>query len=116
MSTSTDGGLTWATALNPEASTSAVGIGGQPLVQPNGTVIVPFFQEFVGSIESFSSGNGGASWTLPIQVARSPAIRLPVDCVPTLYLRHKLMLPEPFTSFGKIAPSAGQPGSRLPRS
>jgi hypothetical protein len=70
MSASIDGGLTWGTALNPGGSTSAVGIGGQPLVQPNGTVIVPFFQEFVGSIESFSSTDGGASWTLPIQVAK----------------------------------------------
>jgi hypothetical protein len=69
ISTSTDGGVTWATALNPGGSPSAVGIGGQPLVQPNGTVIVPFFQEFVGSIESFSSTDGGASWTVPIQVA-----------------------------------------------
>jgi hypothetical protein len=68
-SSSTDGGLTWATAINPGASASAVGIGGQPLVQPNGTVIVPFFQEFVGSIEAFSSSNGGTTWTLPIQVA-----------------------------------------------
>jgi hypothetical protein len=70
MSTSTDGGLTWATALTPGGIASAVGIGGQPLVQPNGTVIVPFFQEFVGTIESFSSSDGGASWILPIQVAK----------------------------------------------
>src|SRR5271169_1440117 len=39
MSTSTDGGLTW----GPATATAdlAVGIGGQPLVQPNGTVVVP---------------------------------------------------------------------------
>ena len=39
MSTSTDGGLTWG-AATPTAN-SAAGIGGQPLVQPNGTVVVP---------------------------------------------------------------------------
>ena len=39
MSTSTDGGLTWGPAL-PTAN-NAHGIGGQPLVQPNGNVIVP---------------------------------------------------------------------------
>src|SRR6185437_7764374 len=37
MSTSTDGGLTWGPALN--TANSATGIGGQPVVQPNGTVI-----------------------------------------------------------------------------
>src|SRR5437588_1804739 len=39
MSTSTDGGMSWShpkTTANGDA-----GIGGQPLVQPNGTVIVP---------------------------------------------------------------------------
>lgn len=62
MSTSTDGGLTWAAAISIKAS----GLGGQPLVQPNGTVIVPF--EGSG-IASFSSTNGGTSWTSPVSVA-----------------------------------------------
>jgi hypothetical protein len=65
MSTSTDGGLTWATALNP-AGTNNSGIGGQPLVQPNGNVIVPFLG---AAIESFSSTDGGASWNAPVQVS-----------------------------------------------
>ena len=40
MSTSTDGGLTWGPAIR--AGAPATGLGGQPLVQPNGTVVVPY--------------------------------------------------------------------------
>ena len=40
MSTSTDGGLTWSTPIPTPGHDK--GLGGQPLVQPNGTVIVPF--------------------------------------------------------------------------
>jgi hypothetical protein len=40
MSTSSDGGQTWG-AAQPTANHDH-GLGGQPLVQPNGTVIVPF--------------------------------------------------------------------------
>ena len=47
MSTSSDGGLTWGPGLN--TSDFASGIGGQPVVQPNGTVVVP--------IESWSGQN-----------------------------------------------------------
>src|SRR5207253_2574391 len=39
MNTSADGGLTWGSALN--TADGAHGIGGQPLVQPGGKVIVP---------------------------------------------------------------------------
>jgi hypothetical protein len=39
MSTSSDGGLTW--GAGQATANNAHGIGGQPLVQPNGTVIVP---------------------------------------------------------------------------
>jgi BNR repeat-like domain len=57
MSTSSDGGLTW----SPGQATAdqAFGLGGEPLVQPNGTVIVPF--EGTG-INAFTSTNGGKSW------------------------------------------------------
>ena len=41
MSTSTDGGLTWG-ASTPTAGL-VDGIGGQPLVQPSGTVVVPIW-------------------------------------------------------------------------
>ena len=64
MSTSTDGGLTWGAALT--TANRSTGIGGQPLVQPNGTVVVPI--ETFG-ISAFTSTNGGASWSAPVSVA-----------------------------------------------
>jgi len=59
MSTSTDGGLTWGPAKN--TGDSASGIGGQPLVLPNGTVVVPI--STLGTMIAFLSTNGGSSWT-----------------------------------------------------
>lgn len=67
MSASTDGGLTWSTAI-PTAN-SAEGIGGQPLVQPNGTVVVPIEAGQVAVMEAFVSTNGGASWTAPVAIS-----------------------------------------------
>jgi hypothetical protein len=64
MSTSTDGGLTWGVAT-PTAN-SAEGIGGQPLVQPNGTVVVPIDSNVVSA---FSSSDGGVSWTAPVTIS-----------------------------------------------
>lgn len=61
MTTSSDGGLTWSAPLS--TANNATGLGGQPLVQPNGTVIVPTGNAFLGSILSFRSVNGGASWS-----------------------------------------------------
>jgi len=57
MSVSSDGGLTW--GAGRASSDGAVGLGGEPVVQPNGTVIVPFEG---GGIDVFSSTNGGQSW------------------------------------------------------
>ena len=59
MSTSTDGGLTWSTPIQTAGHDK--GLGGQPVVQPNGRVIVPF-ESLKGTISAFSSDNGGASW------------------------------------------------------
>lgn len=57
MSVSSDGGKTWGPGL--ASSDGAVGLGGEPLVQPNGTIVVPFEG---GGIDVFSSTNGGVSW------------------------------------------------------
>jgi hypothetical protein len=65
MSTSSDGGTTWSAAKHPP---NALGLGGQPLVQPNGTVIVPFESD-AGTISAFTSTNGGTSWNAPVTVA-----------------------------------------------
>ena len=65
MSTSKDGGATWSspkTTANGDA-----GLGGEPLVQPNGTVIVPA-EGGIGII-AFESTNGGASWNGAVNVA-----------------------------------------------
>jgi hypothetical protein len=64
MSTSSDGGLTWGAAIAPGGG--FFGIGGQPLVQPNGTVVVPI--ETTG-ISAFTSTTGGASWSAPVTVS-----------------------------------------------
>jgi len=61
MSTSRDGGLTWGPGL--ATADRAAGIGGQPVVQPNGTVVVPIADGFEASILVFTSMNGGASWS-----------------------------------------------------
>ncbi|HET7840293.1 MAG TPA: sialidase family protein, partial [Terriglobia bacterium] len=62
MSTSTDGGLTWSAPL-PTAN-SAGGIGGQPVVQPSDTVVVPILDASgSGQMYSFTSTNGGTSWS-----------------------------------------------------
>ena len=66
MSTSTDGGLTWSTPIRTDGNDK--GLGGQPLVQPNGSVIVPF-ESLNGTITAFHSDNGGASWSRGFKVA-----------------------------------------------
>lgn len=64
MSTSTDGGLTWG-AATPTVNL-AVGIGGQPLVQPNGTVVVPIETNVMSA---YISTDGGLSWTAPVMIS-----------------------------------------------
>lgn len=67
MSTSSDGGLTWGMAI-PTANLSQ-GIGGQPLVQPNGTVVVPIELTNSPTMASFSSSDGGVTWSAPVTIA-----------------------------------------------
>ncbi len=67
VSTSTDGGLTWGPALASGDSTH--GLGGQPVVQPNGTVIVPYATPSFGSVRSYRSVTGGASWRTSVLVS-----------------------------------------------
>jgi hypothetical protein len=65
MSTSTDGGSSWA---DPIAAPDAFGLGGQPLVQPSGRAVVPY-RGFDGNIRSFVSDDGGLSWSGSATVA-----------------------------------------------
>jgi hypothetical protein len=67
MSTSADGGKSWGAPLaTPDLAT---GIGGQPVVAPNGTVIVPVDDSFESNVLSFVSHDGGASWSASVLVA-----------------------------------------------
>ena len=60
MSTSSDGGRNWSTPVSPAGN--AKGLGGQPVVQPNGHVIVPF-ESLRGTIGAFVSTDGGQTWS-----------------------------------------------------
>lgn len=66
MVTSTDGGKTWGTEKS--TADTAYGLGGQPLVQPDGTVVVPYSADF-GSQRAFRSTNGGKSWDASVLIS-----------------------------------------------
>lgn len=66
MSTSTDGGRTWSVPIGTPGHDK--GLGGQPVVQPDGTVVVPF-ASLNGKIEAFTSRDGGTSWSKGVDVA-----------------------------------------------
>ncbi len=72
MSTSTDGGLTWGNSKSPQ-NQSFSALGGQPLVQPGGTVIVPIYgtdlTTGIDHIYAYTSTNGGTSWNDPVVVS-----------------------------------------------
>ena len=69
MSTSRDGGNTWSAPQTTQGND--YGISGNPVVLPNGTVVVPF-ADFNGGNSAFTSTNGGQSWTAAIQIAQAP--------------------------------------------
>ena len=66
MKTSSDGGTTWGPAR--ATGDSATGLGGQPVVRPNGTVLVPYLS-LNNQIRSFRSIDGGASWRSTVLVS-----------------------------------------------
>lgn len=65
LSTSTNGGVSWGPSIGN--SSGASGLGGQPVVRPNGTVIVPHLSG--SQIRSFRSIDGGQSWRATVVVA-----------------------------------------------
>jgi hypothetical protein len=67
MSTSVDGGRNWSTPVSPAGKPK--GLGGQPVVRPDGTVVVPF-ESLKGSIGSFRSTDGGATWSKEFEVSK----------------------------------------------
>jgi len=87
MSTSIDGGVTWSVAQT--TLDKAHGLGGQPLVQPNGTVIVPISGYETSRMLSFTSTNGGLSWNSTIEVSKITGSVLPtagMDAAGKVYL------------------------------
>ncbi|MFL5876099.1 MAG: sialidase family protein, partial [Solirubrobacteraceae bacterium] len=60
MSTSSNGGRIWSTPVSPAGNPK--GLGGQPVVQPDGDVIVPF-ETLHGTIGDFESTDGGQTWS-----------------------------------------------------
>lgn len=67
MSTSTNGGATW--SAKKTVGGGAFGTGGNPLVQPNGTVIVTAGDQFLLSVIAFKSTDGGKTWSAPVTVS-----------------------------------------------
>jgi hypothetical protein len=65
MSRSTDGGATWSVAVTNNTGI----IGGQPVVRPDGTVIVPTDNANESAIGAFNSTNGGVSWSAVTTIA-----------------------------------------------
>ena len=70
MSTSTDGGVTWGAPKTTAGND--YGISGNPVVQPNGNVVVPF-ADFSGGMSAFMSTNGGQSWTRAVSISYAPS-------------------------------------------
>ena len=73
MSTSADGGLSWGTPT-PTAD-SIHGLGGQPVVQPDGRVVVPF-EGADGTIRAFASDDGGAAWNASVVISARSSHRV----------------------------------------
>jgi hypothetical protein len=67
VSTSVDGGLTWGPARN--TGNNAFGLGGQPVVQPNGTVIIPAANANESAVIAWRSTDGGLSWGSTVTVS-----------------------------------------------
>lgn len=62
---SSDGGLTWLPSSVPSASV----VGGQPVVQPTGTVVMPIDDGGQSAVQSFVSQDGGVSFQGPFPVS-----------------------------------------------
>jgi hypothetical protein len=78
---SDDGGLTWS---KPKGTVNHVAaFAGQPLVQPNGHVIVPLigFPPPTGYLmQAVHSADGGATWSKPVSI--SPTLPLYIESTP----------------------------------
>jgi BNR repeat-like domain len=84
MSTSADGGKTWGAAK--DTANNSTGSGGQPLVRPDGTVVVPVNNwPNLSQILSFESHNGGRTWGPARMIAHATATADPGNLVSNLF-------------------------------
>ncbi len=81
MSTSTDGGLSWSVQGSP--ADNASGLGGQPVVQPGGTVIVPFSANQSAN-KAFRSTDGGTTWSRSVTISTVQAHSVAILRTPPL--------------------------------
>jgi hypothetical protein len=75
VSTSVDGGATWSAPRNPPNGV-ATGIGAQPLVRPDGTLVVTYDDWGEQNVVAFASRDGGATFSAPVLVANILAHRV----------------------------------------
>ncbi len=78
-SASTDGGQTWSRAVTGRGSPKGVGV--QPVVQPNGALVIPFLDDG-GGMAALVSTDGGASFNgkvviADVQFRETPGLRNP---------------------------------------
>ena len=66
-SVSTNAGVSWGAPQT--TGNSATGLGGQPVVQPSGTVVVPSANANETTIIAYRSTNGGTSWSNPVTIS-----------------------------------------------
>jgi hypothetical protein len=71
MTTSTDGGLTWSSPKATQGFDNGIGIN--PVVQPNGNVVVGFYSYNSGEMAAFMSTNGGQTWNTAVNIASAPS-------------------------------------------
>ncbi len=93
MSTSKDGGHTWGAAKT--TINQAAGTSGYPLVQPDGTVIVPISSSNERNLTVFSSHDGGNSWSSPVVI--TPVTSFPASA----YFRDNILLTAATDGSGK---------------
>jgi BNR repeat-like domain len=94
ISPSRDGGMTWGAART--TINRASGFDGAPLVQPNGTVIVPLSNANQTAVMAITSHDGGASWSRPSTIAPVTSFSQ------SAYFQDKILLNAGIDASGKV--------------
>ena len=94
ISPSRDGGKTWGAARTTVNRSS--GFDGAPLVQPNGTVIVPLSNASQTAVMAITSHDGGASWSRPTIIASVTSFSQ------SAYFQDKILLNAGIDGSGKV--------------